>query len=74
MGLVRAGHEAEALAEFRRRIRHFYDIVMIMRERKYQEFVASDAFVEPIAEVGESDRRSMPNACGADWQAGACWR
>ena len=62
MGLVRAGHEAEALAEFRRRIRHFYDIVMIMRERKYQEFVASDAFAELIAKVGESDRQSMPNA------------
>ena len=62
MGLVRAGHEADALAEFRRRIRHFYDIVMIMRERQYQEFVASDAFVELIAEVGESDRRLMPNA------------
>ena len=62
MGLVRVGHEAEALDEFRRRIRHFYDIVMIMRGREYQEFVASDAFVELIAEVGESDRRLMPNA------------
>ena len=63
MGLVRAGHEANALAEFKRRIRHFYDIVMIMREREYREFVDSDAFTDMIAEVCEWDRKSMPGAC-----------
>ena len=62
MGLVRAGHESDALGEFRRRIRHFYDIVMIMRVRKYRQFVANDAFVEMISEVREWDRRSMPGA------------
>ena len=51
MGLVRTGHEPNALGEFRRRIRHFYDIAMIMRAREYQEFVNSDVFVEMIAEV-----------------------
>ncbi len=62
MGLVRAGHEKDALADFRRRIRHFYDIVMIMREREHQAFVTSDAFAELIAEVREWDRQSMPGA------------
>ena len=62
MGLVRAGHEKDATADFRRRIRHFYDIVMIMRKRKYRDFVTSDAFVELIAEVREWDRQSMPGA------------
>ena len=62
MGLVRAGHEADPLAEFRRRIRHVYDIVMIMRVDGYQRFVASDAFAEMIVEVRESDRGSMPGA------------
>ena len=62
MGLVRAGHEADAVAEFRRRIRHFYDIVMIMRATQYREFVDSDAFVELIADVREWDRQSMPGA------------
>ena len=62
MGLVRAGHEKDALADFRRRIRHFYDIVMIMRKREHQAFVTSDAFAELIAEVREWDRQSMPGA------------
>ncbi len=65
MGLVRAGHEADPLAEFRRRIRHVYDIVMIMRMGGYQRFVASDAFAEMIVAVKESDRGSMRGA--AKW-------
>ena len=62
MGLVRAGHEANPVQQFRRRIRHFYDLVMIMRARRYREFVASDAFVDLMAEVKESDLGSMPGA------------
>ena len=62
MSLVRAGYEANPVSHFRRRIRHFYDLVMIMRAKQYREFVASDAFVELMTEVRESDRRSMPGA------------
>lgn len=62
MGLVRASHEADPIAEFRRRIRHIYDIVLIMRAKELREFVDSDAFVELIQEVGECDRRSIPGA------------
>jgi len=62
MGLIRAGHEEDSSAEFRRRIRHFYDIVMIMRVAKYREFVDSGTFAAMIAEVGAWDRRSMPGA------------
>ena len=62
MGLVRASHESDALAELRRRIRHVYDIVMILRVRKFREFAESDAFVKMISEVREWDRRSMPGA------------
>ena len=62
MGLVRSGYEANPVSHLRRRIRHFYDIVMIMRVRQYREFVASDAFAELVAEVKESDRQSMPGA------------
>ena len=35
---------------------------MIMRVNLYREFVASDAFVELMAKVRESDRKSMPGA------------
>ena len=62
MGLVRAGYEANPVSHFRRRIRHFYDLVMIMRVNLYREFVARDAFVELMAKVRESDRKSMPGA------------
>ena len=62
MGLVRAGHESNPIAHFRRRIRHFYDLVMIMRANPYRDFVDSDAFVELMVEVRKSDRQSMPGA------------
>ena len=62
MGLVRAGHSANPVSELRRQIRHFYDLVMIMRVNQYREFVASDAFLNLIAEVKESDLTSMPSA------------
>ena len=35
---------------------------MIMRVDSYREFVASDAFVDLMIEVRESDRESMPGA------------
>ena len=62
MGLVRAGYEANPAQEFRRRIRHFYDLVMIMRVDSYRQFVASNAFVDLMIEVREADRESMPGA------------
>ena len=63
MGLVRTGYEADPVPHFRRRIRHFYDLVMIMRVQQYREFAASDAFVELMVEVMESDRNSIPGPC-----------
>lgn len=62
MGLVRAGYEPDPTSDFRRRIRHFYDVVMIMREVRYQEFVETDEFFRLLDQVRESDRQSMPNA------------
>ena len=62
MGLVRASHIADSIAGSGRRIRHFYDIVLIMRSKELREFVDSDAFVDLFEEVGECDRRSMPGA------------
>ena len=62
MGLVRAGYEANPAQEFRRRIRHFYDLVMIMRVDRYREFMAGDAFVQLMAEVRQADLDSMPSA------------
>ena len=62
MGLVRAGYEKNPKADFRRRIRHFYDIAMILREQQYKDYVASDAFPNLIKDVIDADRNTMPGA------------
>ena len=62
MGLVRAGYEDNAVDDFRRRIRHFYDIVMIVRQPAYRDFIANDDFIRLLEEVKAADRASMPNA------------
>ena len=62
MGLVRAGYESDPTAGFRSRIRHFYDLVMIMRKSQYRQFVAGHEFVELLAKVRESDLNAMPGS------------
>ena len=62
MGLVRASHEQDPLAAFRNRIRHIYDIAMIMRNRAYCDFVASQGFLDLIEEVRQSDQIAIPEA------------
>lgn len=65
MGLVRAGYEENPLDDFRRRIRHFYDIAVILRREQYRHFVESAAFPDLLERVKMSDRQAMPNA--SDW-------
>ena len=62
MGLVRAGYEEHAHDDFRRRIRHFYDMVMILRQPTYREFLDGDEFLPLLNDVKAADRLSMPHA------------
>lgn len=62
MGLVRAGYEKNPLDYFRRRIRHIYDIVMILRSSEYRDFVRSEEFPKLLERVKASDRQSMPKS------------
>ncbi|MDE0305906.1 MAG: nucleotidyl transferase AbiEii/AbiGii toxin family protein [Albidovulum sp.] len=62
MGLVRAGYEKDPLGDFRRRIRHIYDIVMILRSSEYREFLRSEEFPKLLERVIASDGQTMPNA------------
>jgi len=62
MGLVRASHEEDTDAEYTRRIRHFYDLVMIISIPKYREFVEGNDFASMIREVRSWDLKSMPGA------------
>ena len=50
------------LEEFRRRIRHFYDVAMIMRVDSYRHFVASDAFVDLMV-AGKGVRPRVHAGC-----------
>ena len=60
MSLVRAEHEEQPQDEYRRRIRHFYDIVQILRRQKYRNFVTTNSFRELLEEVRSCDRKSFP--------------
>ena len=62
MGLVRASYEKDPLAAQRSRVRHFYDVALIMRDQKFKDFVASREFLELVDEVRDTDRKVMPNA------------
>ena len=62
MGLVRAGYERKPLDDFRRRIRHIYDVVMILRSSEYRNFVRSEEFPKLLERVKASDRQTMPKA------------
>lgn len=62
MGLVRAGYEKDPWVDFRRRIRHIYDVVIILRSSEYRDFLRSDEFPKLLERVKDSDRKSMPKA------------
>ncbi len=60
MSLVRAEHEGHSGEGYRRRIRHFYDIVHILRQQEYRNFVHTNSFRKLLKKVKCSDRESFP--------------
>lgn len=62
MSLVRAEHEDQSKDEYRRRIRHFYDIVLILRQQKYRNFIRTSSFRKLLEEVRRCDRESFEEA------------
>ena len=60
MSLVRAEHEEHSGYGYRRRIRHFYDIVQILRQQKYRNFVSTPSFRKLLEEVMRCDLISFP--------------
>lgn len=55
MGLVKAFRLDDTLGELKSKIRHVYDVALILREPKYQSYLASDAFLELLSIVKETD-------------------
>ncbi len=62
MGLVRACHEDDAHQALRIRIRHIYDICMIMRDETHSAFVVSKEFPNLIQSVRSSDLERFKDA------------
>ena len=60
MSLVRAEYEGHSGEGYRRRIRHFYDIVQILRQQEYRNFVHTNSFRKLLKKVKCSDRESFP--------------
>ena len=62
MGLVRACREVDPVNALHQKIRHVYDICMILREERYKMFLVSDAFTDMIKTVMDADRLQFSDA------------
>ena len=62
MCLIRAGYDENPMDEFRRLIRHFYDIALILRHQEYKYFVSNKSFGDLLSTVKDSDRKAIPGA------------
>ena len=60
MSLVKAEHKDKSQDEYRRIIRHFYDIVQILRKQEFRNYVGTNSFRDLLEEVKRCDRKSFP--------------
>lgn len=56
MGLIRASYRVDSGRGLENRIRHIYDICMILRDERYRSFIASHEFNETMVLVQETDQ------------------
>lgn len=61
--LVRACREPEPAAALRSRIRHIYDICMILRKEEYRKYLLSDEFLVMVGVVATTDRQQFQEGC-----------
>jgi predicted nucleotidyltransferase component of viral defense system len=61
--LIRACREPEPMLALRARIRHVYDICMILRRKEYREFLLSGDFLEMVVVVALTDKRQFQEGC-----------
>jgi len=66
MRLIRASYGGDPIANLRGCIRHFYDIVIILRMPKYRQFLGEKSFGYMMNEVHISDRKLFPNQA-SEW-------
>jgi hypothetical protein len=61
--LVRACREPDPSASLREKIRHVYDICMILRDDGYRQYLLSDEFLEMVEVVANTDRLQFKAGC-----------
>jgi len=61
--LVRACREPDPSASLREKIRHIYDICMILRVDEYRKYLLSDEFFEMVEVVANTDRQQFKAGC-----------
>ncbi|HBH23215.1 MAG TPA: hypothetical protein DDY13_07305 [Cytophagales bacterium] len=65
LSLVRFSHTQEPINDLKLKIRHLYDLHMLLRDKNIQAFLNSDEFVEMLNKVGNDDVEGYIN--NNDW-------
>lgn len=61
MNLVRMSHTDDPITNIKRRIRHTYDLHILLRDERFSGFFESDNFDRMMSKVIEHDRKSYDN-------------
>ncbi|RON48517.1 hypothetical protein BK666_08825 [Pseudomonas frederiksbergensis] len=63
LSLVRACREPEPASSLREKIRHIYDVCMILREKEYRDYLQSDEFLQMVEIVATTDKQQFKKTC-----------
>lgn len=66
LGTIKDSYHPDPVAQLSNRIRHLYDICLILRQKTFQDFVQSQAFQELVARCLAEEKQSLLNAAWLD--------
>ncbi|MCB1052501.1 MAG: nucleotidyl transferase AbiEii/AbiGii toxin family protein [Acidobacteria bacterium] len=66
LGALKDSYHPDPVAQLSNRIRHLYDICLILRQKTFQDFVQSQAFQELVARCLAEEKQSPLNAAWLD--------
>ncbi|WP_252090358.1 nucleotidyl transferase AbiEii/AbiGii toxin family protein [Pseudomonas sp. MWU13-3659] len=62
-GLVRASQEQDYAHALKQKIRHVYDVCMMLRHERIKGFLDTEQFLEMVEIVADTDRRQFKGSC-----------
>jgi 6-pyruvoyl-tetrahydropterin synthase len=65
ISLVRFSHTENPIEELSKKVRHTYDLHLLLKQDKIKEFTASKEFDQMLLQVGLDDDKAIPN--NKDW-------